>query len=521
MTSAANENMAISTRMSWRYFFPIVVVYLLLLTVFFYDTVESMVSIWSRSETFTHAFLILPISIWLVWEKRANLKVMSPEPSWQGMTVLFAVGFLWLFGYLVDALVVQQLAWVAAFVAGVWAILGNRTTWVIAFPLAFLIFMVPFGEDLVPGMMEFTADFTIGLIRLTGIPVYREGLFFTLPSGNWSVVEACSGIRYLIASVTLGCLYSYLTYTSAKKRFIFIIVSIVVPIIANGLRAYIIVMLGHVSDMTIATGVDHLVYGWVFFGIVIFIMITIGARFRDEVDSTVHIEPSIFASTKQYGFRKALPLAVLTICLIGVWPALAYVIDQSEDSSGQSTEMLPLAGVTNWSSSDQAAWAWQPSNRGIEKVEQFFEKDGYKVAVYLQYLFQKRDNVELINSQNTLLDPEQSEWRIVGNDRRQLILAARTIEVKETLLKSGDKQLLIWSWYRIGERYTSNKYVAKLLEGFNRLTFGRQDEGEIIVAMEFDENTDSADQVDVLQSFVKDLLPNVEKSVDSKVASSQ
>jgi exosortase A len=209
MTSAAKENMVISTRTSWRYFFPVVVVYLLLLTAFFYDTVESMVSIWSRSETFTHAFLILPISIWLGWEKRAHLKAMTPEPSWQGMAVLFAVGFLWLFGYLVDALVVQQLAWVAAFVAGVWAILGNRTTWVIAFPLAFLIFMVPFGEDLVPGMMEFTADFTIGLIRLTGIPVYREGLFFTLPSGNWSVVEACSGIRYLIASVTLGCLYSY------------------------------------------------------------------------------------------------------------------------------------------------------------------------------------------------------------------------------------------------------------------------------------------------------------------------
>jgi exosortase A len=518
MTSAAKENMVISTRTSWRYFFPVVVVYLLLLTAFFYDTVESMVSIWSRSETFTHAFLILPISIWLVWEKRAHLKAMTPEPSWQGMAVLFAVGFLWLFGYLVDALVVQQLAWVAAFVAGVWAILGNRTTWVIAFPLAFLIFMVPFGEDLVPGMMEFTADFTIGLIRLTGIPVYREGLFFTLPSGNWSVVEACSGIRYLIASVTLGCLYSYLTYSSAKKRFIFIIVSIIVPIIANGLRAYIIVMLGHVSDMTIATGVDHLVYGWVFFGIVIFIMITIGARFRDDVDST---EPSVSVSNKQYTFSKTVPIGVLTICLIGVWPALAYVIDESEHSSGGSTKMLALEDVAAWRSSDQAAWAWKPSNRGTEKLEQFFEKDGFKVAVYLQYLFEKQDNVELINSQNTLLDPEQSEWRVVGNDRRELTLATRTIEVKETLLKGGNKQLLIWSWYRIGERYTSNKYVAKLLEGFNRLTFGRQDEGEIIVAMEFNENIDSADQVVVLQSFVKSLLPNVEKSVDSKVANSQ
>jgi exosortase len=69
-------------------------------------------------------------------------------------------------------------------------------------------------------------------------------------------VEACSGVRYLISSVTLGCLYAYLTYQSTKKRLLFIAVSIVVPIIANGLRAYMIVMIGHLSGMELATGGD-------------------------------------------------------------------------------------------------------------------------------------------------------------------------------------------------------------------------------------------------------------------------
>ena len=99
------------------------------------------------------------------------------------------------------------------------------------------------------------------MVRMSGVPVYNDGLYIFLPSGNWLVAEACSGIRYLLASFTLGCLFAYLSYQTAAKRLLFCLASIAVPVLANGLRAYIIVMLGHLSDMTIATGVDHIIYG--------------------------------------------------------------------------------------------------------------------------------------------------------------------------------------------------------------------------------------------------------------------
>ena len=115
----------------------------------------------------------------------------------------------------------------------------------LAFPLLFLLFAVPFGEVFIAPLIEFTADFTVAAVQLTGIPVLRNGTRFDLPTGSWSVVEACSGVRYLISSVTLGCLYAYLTYRSTTRRALFVALSIVVPIIANGLRAYMIVMIGH------------------------------------------------------------------------------------------------------------------------------------------------------------------------------------------------------------------------------------------------------------------------------------
>ena len=144
-------------------------------------------------------------------------------------------------------LVVKQLAIVGLIFSAVWLVFGTAIIRALFFPLAFLIFAVPFGEDLIPSLMEFTAEFTVMMVRLTSIPVYQEGLFFSLPSGNWSVVQACSGIRYLIATVALGSLYAYLTYTQLKKRLFFILISFIIPVVANGLRAFMIVMIGHLS----------------------------------------------------------------------------------------------------------------------------------------------------------------------------------------------------------------------------------------------------------------------------------
>src|ERR1700674_5737271 len=97
------------------------------------------------------------------------------------------------------------------------------------FPLGLLLLGVPMGEALIPPHMAWTANFTVSALQLSGIPVLRDGLFFPIPSGNWSVVEGCSGVRYLIASFTVGVLFAYLSYRGAWKRLLFAAMSIIVP----------------------------------------------------------------------------------------------------------------------------------------------------------------------------------------------------------------------------------------------------------------------------------------------------
>ena len=259
-----------------------VVIYCLALLTLFRGTLFSMVEIWDRSQTYMHGYIIAPIALWLIWDRREFIAALPVRPVLPVQVLMLGAGLVWLLAHLIDVNVVQQVAFIALLVLGVWSLVGNAIARCIAFALGFLFFAVPAGDVLVPYMMEFTATSTVALIKMTGIPVYREGMFFSLPSGNWSVVYACSGVRYLIASVTLGVLYAYLTYRSTVKRVLFTLLSVVVPVVANSVRAYIIVMLGHLSDMKVATGVDHLLYGWVFFGIVMFILFWLGSFWRED-----------------------------------------------------------------------------------------------------------------------------------------------------------------------------------------------------------------------------------------------
>ncbi|MDX2463122.1 MAG: archaeosortase/exosortase family protein, partial [Porticoccus sp.] len=92
----------------------------------FYQTTYSMVSTWIRSETYTHGFLIIPITIWLVWQKRALISSCPPTPNYLALIPLSLAGIVWMLGYLVDVLVVQQLALVSMLIAGFLVVMGFR-----------------------------------------------------------------------------------------------------------------------------------------------------------------------------------------------------------------------------------------------------------------------------------------------------------------------------------------------------------------------------------------------------------
>jgi exosortase A len=381
---------------------------------------------------------------------------------------LLICGFVWLSAVLSKVLVVEQFALVGMLICVLWSVLGNQVTVNMLFPLGFLFLMVPFGEDFVPYLMEFTASFTVAMLRLTGISVYREGLHFTLVTGNWSVVEACSGIRYLIASITLGLVYAYLNYSNYTKRALFILASITVPILANGLRAYMIVMIGHLSSMKLATGVDHIIYGWVFFGLVMLLLFYIGSFWQDSyvVDSTQPVEVNKPVLAPGIDFRFA---SVFTLSCFLIWPVL--VTELHDRQKTQAT--IPVTLLENLPAEVTVApdWQWVPKFNGVmADAKRFVSVDDQVVGLYIANFGDESQGGELINSQNNLLASKEKKWRVIQSVLSVINWSSQPANVEETVIDSEQGDFLVMRWYRIGGTNTANNYYAKWLQLLKRLS---------------------------------------------------
>jgi exosortase A len=480
-----------------RLLFYLTAISIVFLFALYYPTVESMVSIWYRSETFAHGFLILPIALWLVWRRRAALKGLSIRPVYRVMFPLVLCSLLWLVAYYVDVLVVQQLALVAMIPLVVLTLLGWQMAAQLSFPLFFLFFAVPMGEGLVPSMIDFTADFTVAMVKLVGIPIFREGTFFELPSGSWSVVEACSGVRYLIASVTLGFLYAYLTYHSLWKRGLFVLVSIIVPIIANGLRAFMIVMIGHYSGMELATGVDHLIYGWLFFGVVIAMMFYIGSFWREDVEPAPVQQKIADAvpSTKNRHVYIAFGALLVSISLA---PLKAYT--ESEEIDSEMALVIKAPVLPAWQPVPQTLTDWHPHYLGVDvELHQTYDNSGDQVSLYLGYYVVQRQGAELITSTNLLVSLEDEERKQIDDG----VLQFSQYEIPRSIVKSGQQNLLVAYYYLVDGELVSNPYLTKLMEARSRLFGGDKSASIISVATPLDSGKEHAESV--LVSFLAEM----------------
>ena len=497
----------------WRTALPAMALVLLAIGLLYRDTFVAMAGIWTRSETFAHAWLVPPIVIWLVWRLRGELALLTPKPAPWMLLPMAVVAVGWLLGDLAGINAVTQLAVTALLVLAVPAVLGLAVARQIMFPLGFLFFMVPIGEFTTDVMMEWTADFTVWALVATGIPVYREGLQFIIPSGAWSVVEACSGVRYLIASFMVGTLFAYLNYSSAKRRWIFVGVSILVPIVANWVRAYMIVMLGHLSGNKIAVGVDHLIYGWVFFGIVIGIMFVIGARWSEPLPEKAEAAPAAgVAAGPGVAAGGLWPAAVLTVAALALGPAASWVLQHPAVMPPVQVALPDLPGAP---AADTQTLKLQPHFDGAAALaHRVYLLDGHPITVHVGYYRHQTYGIKVTSSNNMLVHSEGSHWnRLSGGTVRVPVpgLGAEALAMRATQLVGGRTgaiaaqrdALVVRQVMWAGGRLTTNSQKAVAAGVLARLA-GKGDDAAMLTIYTDGEGPAAARRVD---AFIGQHLP--------------
>ncbi len=490
------------------------------------ETFVEMVEIWRDHGAFTYGYLILPISLWLLWRKRTNLSYLNPNPELRGLLLLLIFCVVWLIADLLGFSYIKQLASVALLISLFLCVLGASVFKHMLFPLLFLLFLAPpvgLHNYLVPIMMEVSADIAEFLLQITGVSVYREGTTLHTPTGNWYVAPACSGTQYLITSIIIGCVFAYIAYKNNNKRLVFISISALLPIIGNGLRIYSTIMLGALSGLNVAITFDHVFYGLIFFGIIVSVMFFIGS-FWWEYDSSDNAKyqscktkesNNIFMSSNIYNVIKT---GVFVVLISLSFPLVAHKI--KHDFTQQPARInIPLA-MAGWKVNYEKSSAWYPViEQARSEMYQSYIKGDKEVVLYVGELEPFFD-VSKVSPAGSVRNIE-SQLKIV---ERRLTLPIGDFDVKEKVVNSidinsgGIKKLVIWYWYLFDKTNTINDTEVKVLETISALKGDRKRTYLIVVASPIKSDIQSARLA--LFSFIYDTLYELEMSLSNSSISS-
>lgn len=483
---------------TWRSLSALLGVLFAIVLVLFWPTAWSIGQTWYSSRTFSHGFLILPMVLYLLWVRRDRLVRLRPQPNYWGLPLLLLLSGLWLLATLGEVRVAQQFALVAMLDALIWTLLGTEVVRALWFPLAFLFFAVPFGESIIGPLQDFTAHFAVAVLSLSRVPAILENRTIFVPSGPWVVAEACSGIRYLVSSLVLGLLYASIVYRSRKRRALFVLASIAVPIVANGLRAYGIILLAYLTDNRLAVGVDHIIYGWIFFTAIQLLLFSVGLRWREgeapraPLAAGSDISPAMAAGL----LRKVALTAVLATVVVASAP-LANALLARASSAAPVNRFTPVVRPP-WQPAPSLDHGWTPRLHPSWELSQGYLSGSDRVDLYLAS-YSGEQRAELVSGYNRVSDHKL--WSEFAGGYRQVVIDGQATNVRWDVLQSSSGPRLVWTWYLIAGKFTADAMEIKYLQAKGRL-LGRPP-ATTVISLSANYVMDSSEAVSRMQDFLR------------------
>jgi exosortase A len=471
------------------------------LLLLFWRDLADMAAIWWNSSTFNHCLLILPILVWLVMQRKELLAELEPKP-WTPALLYGAVGAGgWLLGDAAGLAVARQLGLIMMLQGSVAAILGPNVARGLLFPLFFMFFLVPIGEEAVPALQTLTAKMCMILLGWSGIPAHIDGIFITTPTALFRVAEACAGVKFLVAMVAYGVLVANLCFLSWARRVAFLAVCVVVPIIANGLRAFGTIYIAHHSGIEFAVGFDHVFYGWIFFGLVIGLVMAMGWPFFDKRADAPAFDPA-----KLQG-----PVAPTTSLLRAIAAVLLIAAVPFGWSSFVSAKASPIPAritlpeVDGWHIIPYApAVRWTPrfDSANHYLFGRYRNAEGQEADLFVAVYGRQSEGRELVGFGRGAIDPDGA-WSWVAN-------TAAPSGGKAERIKTRGAVREVVSFYRVNGTTSGSAAQIKLATLKARLLNGNQQAVAILISAEQKGDRSPRPAID---AFVKS-LGDIDKVAD-------
>lgn len=451
---------------------PGIIFLLFAVTLFAYrSTVSDLLRLWldSSNVTYTHGSLLLGVSVYLFYQRwkavRAGL-IIRPGPL--GLVLLLLSSLLWFLTWLGDIAIIQQLLLVAVFCFILWSILGFDNMKKLMFPIVLIICAIPVWEIINEGWLQkTTATVVAEIMELAGYNVYREGTLIHLSAGTFRVAQNCSGMRQLVAAITIGVIYSYINDIKIYWSVMMVISMAFLAFLVNMLRIFIVVLAGQLTNMEhYFVRQDHVTLGWILFAVAILIFI----RGIDKYHR--HFKKSEDKCTNENTVEKSdasiFSAILLTFLALVSGPVIATLYEQV--SVGRCGKLSVTSAINGWQimavEIPGYAPAFTPADIVTENI--YVNKSGDQVYSYIGYFSSQSQDHELISSLNKIADGH--EWVQISKAIHYPVDNKKITEVQESIVRDArGNEKLVWYWYYLSGKRVVKPEIAKLYGIWDKL----------------------------------------------------
>ena len=460
-----------------------------------HPTALDMARIWATSSTYAHGFAAAPLALWMILRRGAD--GLAPASSVRLLPAVLAAAMLWLAGRAAGTALIEQAALVSLLIAGAGVVFGAAALRVWAFPLAFLVFMVPFGSSIIPALQTVTAQAAVAMLGPAGVEARLDGYLIETPAGAFEVAEACAGLRFLLTALMIASVFAYLSFETTAKRLSFLALALALAVSANILRAFLLILIAVKTDMRLAVGPDHLFFGLILYAATFAVLVWIGRRIGTDRAPHRRAAPKTAPSP----WRASPVLGALAAVAAVALYAKTVVERPVERPAPASLSLISAPGwrilppPQNWRASIDAA------DRTAGAT--YANRDN-TVYTSIGYFTHDRPEAEILNYHARSWDGET--WRRIGVRRADIALFGHGARMRFDVLAGPERRRLLTVsvyWWN-GEIFT-DRWRMKLAQMKAKLQGRNPPGGVVVLAASY--RDDPSEALAAIRAFGADAEP--------------
>jgi EpsI family protein len=394
-------------------------------------------------EPYAHGWLVLAVTVWLIWRDRAQLARITLVPPSGGWLVVALGSVGWLVTYNAGVLAASMMALPLLALATVWAAGGLVLVRRVAVPVLLFYLAVPVWEIFSPPLQWMTTTVNHWLTELVGIPVVMREYVISIPAGTFAVEGGCSGLNYFVTALFIAVVLGELDRDDLSSRLMLVALGVGLALLTNWLRVFIIIVAGHLTNMQhYLVKVEHYKFGWVLFAFLLVFYFWLARRLprRDAGEPALAQRADLPSSSRR---SDAVLLSAIGLALGPLWSHAQPML------AGAPAAAMQPPTVPGWSGPERYLSNWKPVFLGADEefLVAYVGDEGREAAVYRAAYHSQRQGKELRAYGNSVAGESR---RVQATGHRQVEIAERAVAVtEETLSDWSEQQSLVWWLYAV------------------------------------------------------------------------